>query len=575
MISGLDLTAALRTELTSHTRLLPKRLDYALLKKRQDQLRRWIEAQTKLAHWGGPADIVQAEKVHGTRPLAVMTIEDRTVYRALVDRLAQQLPDDLRHRQSNADFQRAPLDQTPAATYITVTDIASYYVYVDHDVLVDELTSQTGDYDAVEATGTLLDKVMGRGIGIPQVSTASDVLGDTYLDRARRNLIRRGLSVFRYADDFRLTASSLLDARRDLDVCGAEVYRLGLMLNDTKTFTNRRETYEANLSKFRDAEKRLFETAVDDEEEAAEDGVRLFGLSLLVDSYSDELESGDDDDEGQDEDNEEEADGPQPDSDSKDASEEQDSSEAATLSDSPLGDVDEDETITDSDQAVEADKARASAAAKAWSLWLERHTPSLDPWSFPPRVPEDDAVVRSLLGYALPILGSAGNTEVLDSLKRILDIEPSLTPQLCVYLENLPSTTERREAGLRELDALLESPVALSDWQRLWLAHALGAYAAPEEAKDHHSQRPHIVWLSQQLRSDQSGVAATALATLGRLGCRAAADEDLVRVVERVTAPWRTLALFGLALLNRGLASQCTVDRLDTILLEAMADESS
>ncbi|EUA58654.1 reverse transcriptase family protein [Mycobacterium intracellulare 1956] len=177
MISGLDLTAALRTELTSHTRLLPKRLDYALLKKRQDQLRRWIEAQTKLAHWGGPADIVQAEKVHGTRPLAVMTIEDRTVYRALVDRLAQQLPDDLRHRQSNADFQRAPLDQTPAATYITVTDIASYYVYVDHDVLVDELTSQTGDYDAVEATGTLLDKVMGRGIGIPQVSTASDVLG--------------------------------------------------------------------------------------------------------------------------------------------------------------------------------------------------------------------------------------------------------------------------------------------------------------------------------------------------------------------------------------------------------------
>ncbi|EUA58655.1 hypothetical protein I550_1798 [Mycobacterium intracellulare 1956] len=179
------------------------------------------------------------------------------------------------------------------------------------------------------------------------------------------------------------------------------------------------------------------------------------------------------------------------------------------------------------------------------------------------------------MGYALPILGSAGNTEVLDSLKRILDIEPSLTPQLCVYLENLPSTTERREAGLRELDALLESPVALSDWQRLWLAHALGAYAAPEEAKDHHSQRPHIVWLSQQLRSDQSGVAATALATLGRLGCRAAADEDLVRVVERVTAPWRTLALFGLALLNRGLASQCTVDRLDTILLEAMADESS
>jgi hypothetical protein len=183
-----------------------------------------------------------------------MTIEDRTVYRALVDRLAQELPDDLRHRQSNADFQRAPLDQTPEAAYITITDIASYYVYVDHDVLMDELTSQTGDYDAVEATVTLLGKVMGRGIGIPQVSTASDVLGDTYLDRGRRNLNRRGLSVFRYADGFRLTASSLLDARRDLDVCGAEVYRLGLMLNDTKTFTNRRETYEANLNKFRDAD---------------------------------------------------------------------------------------------------------------------------------------------------------------------------------------------------------------------------------------------------------------------------------------------------------------------------------
>jgi hypothetical protein len=115
VISGLDLTAALRTELISHTRLLPKRLDYTLLKKRQDRLRQWIEAQAKLAQWGGPADIVLAQKVHGTRPLAVMTIEDRTVYRALVDRLAQELPDDLRHRQSNADFQRALLDQTPEA----------------------------------------------------------------------------------------------------------------------------------------------------------------------------------------------------------------------------------------------------------------------------------------------------------------------------------------------------------------------------------------------------------------------------------------------------------------------------
>jgi hypothetical protein len=165
---------------------LPKRLDYALLRKRQDQLRQWIEAQTKLPHWGGPADIVQAEKVHGTRPLSVMTIEDRTVYRALVDRLAQELPDDLTHRQSIADFQRAPLDQAPEAAYITITDIASYYVYIDHDVLMDELTSQTGDYDAVEATVALLGKVMGRGIGIPQVSTASDVLGDTYNEPPRR-----------------------------------------------------------------------------------------------------------------------------------------------------------------------------------------------------------------------------------------------------------------------------------------------------------------------------------------------------------------------------------------------------
>ncbi|GAA3148244.1 hypothetical protein GCM10020255_027020 [Rhodococcus baikonurensis] len=129
------------------------------------------------------------------------------IYRALVERLRLQLPIELQSRRPHSEFEAAPYDNDNNA-YICSTDITAYYQYIDHDVLADELTAQTGDYHTVNALISLLEQVMGTRVGIPQVHASSDTLGDTYIDPIRRTLIREGYDAYVYADDFRIGCSS-------------------------------------------------------------------------------------------------------------------------------------------------------------------------------------------------------------------------------------------------------------------------------------------------------------------------------------------------------------------------------
>ncbi|MCG5216158.1 hypothetical protein MBA17_23115 [Streptosporangium sp. KLBMP 9127] len=508
----MDLSSAIALELSSRNRLLPRRWDYMALASEPASVETWLLPQLRRVPSGKSAAIVLADKEwRGARPLHVMTLEDRVLYRALVGLISQALPQRLRSRVPIDEFRSAPLD-VPGAEYISKTDVTSYYEFVDHDLLGAELIAQTGEELAVDALGNLLASVLGRRVGLPQVHSASDVLGDAYIDPVRRRLLRRGHAVFTYSDDFRIASPALGTARAALEACAMEVRSLGLVLNERKTYTYGAQNYRSSLTSFADAEQRLF---------AGEEPTEPFdGLRFLRAAYSD-------------------ADG--------------DAATPITLS----GSVDEDETFaTDNGEASEnIDPQRLKAAQRAWQLW------ELEDESEEKQASQDAAITHSLLGLALPLLGAAGDSSPLEWLIGLLRFEPALTPQVAVYLDMYGRNGQRARAELRAaLDEVTSSDI-LSDWQAMWLAQAAGGVGR--------SQRKHSYedWLARSAVSGHDGLAATAAAALGRIG---RGDSDLVAAaVDRVGPEWRRLAFWGLIGIDRARAEDTADDELDRLLLAA------
>lgn len=197
LLKRLDLTRAAELELTMSNRLMPRRPDRIALAGQADDVRRLFRTKYAKGQFGDLADIIFIEKNRrGRRPISEMTLRDKVLFRALVDLIAASLPAHLVTRAPHEEFKRSPL-KMPEVRYVSKTDVASYYEYVDHDRLADELEAQTGEALAIAALMDLLLRVMGRRVGLPQVHRSSDILGDTYIDPVRRRMRRAGYQVTR------------------------------------------------------------------------------------------------------------------------------------------------------------------------------------------------------------------------------------------------------------------------------------------------------------------------------------------------------------------------------------------
>lgn len=514
----LNLRSAVAAELTLRNRLLPPRWDYSALASDPLRVETWLRPRLRRGATGKAASVVLADKGwRGARPLHVMTLEDRVLYRALVALISETLPAYLRSRIPIDQFRQAALE-VPDVKYISKTDVAAFYEFVDHELLHAELISQTGEELAIDALSEMLASVMGRRVGLPQVHVSSDVLGDTYIDPARRRLLRRGHATFTYSDDFRIASPSLGDARAALEACEMEVRRLGLVLNERKTYTYGLENYGRSLTSFREAERRLFSG----DEQPYEAG----DLGFLDSDYEDA---------------------------------EGDESQSLTLGTSPLGAVDEDEMlVSDDDEAgSDVDRRRVLAAQRAWDLW-EREDESEET-----QAGQDAAITQSLLGRALRTLGAAGNRNPLYSLSALLRFEPALTPQVTTYVSAYAENGVHARRDLRSaLDEIVSGKI-LSAWQGMWIAHALGGLGR--------ARRRHVYedWLEGCTTDAHDGIAATAAAALGRIG---RGDSRLVAAaVERVGPEWRRLAYWGLIGVDRATAAVTADDDLDRLLLAAAA----
>lgn len=192
----------------------------------------------------GRAEILSASKWrYGRRPVAILPIQERIIYRAMVNLLKEELQPVIRGREAYRAFENAPLDD--GAQYIVVTDIANFYSSIPLELLSRELVDRCGRWEPIQWLSRFWALLSGSGHGIPQGSGPSHCIGDTYADELHRRLLRRGLHAWRYADDFRIAAPSRTVAIEYLDVLDEEANKLGIFINERKTSIPKAEQYKS------------------------------------------------------------------------------------------------------------------------------------------------------------------------------------------------------------------------------------------------------------------------------------------------------------------------------------------
>lgn len=453
-------------------------------------------------------EVVLARKLgRGARPCSMLGLKERLLYRAAVSLVEEVTGPSDRSQEAYNAFQEAPT-AVEGCRYVLKTDIASYYQYVDHERLVDEVVAWTGDDLAVSLAVELLGATSGRQFGLPQLSSVSDVLADIYIDPMRRHLVRSGFAVWSFADDFRVACRSYDEALQALEATDEGARLLGLVLNEMKTATPGLDKYEDSLTAVRDRERSLFadlDVEELDEPEANE--------------YTDE--------------------------------EDLDEGEAhATL----LDEDDFDEGEVGTDDVIEGGSVSAAqllAASKVIDLWVAEEEDEDTQRS------EPASVTAKLLGRALRVFAKGQDPRALEHVASILVYEPSLTPTIARYVR---ACGEFARGDARDtLDEVCGSGI-VSTWQALWIAYVAGELPRRRGGGNH----DHVEWLKAQLRSRQPALRAESLLALARR--RLVTTEEVLDVAAGLPALHSPTAILALAALGAeeaaGSVAESDLDRL-------------
>lgn len=263
LIRKLKLVDAIKEEANSTRNLLPVEYAWDDLIRSAGKLAKWLSGELRAGFDAAPQEIVSVRKLQGTRPASIWGAPERIIYRALtVAALGDRQRVD-RSPDAYINFVNAPLrysqelqrKNSPSSSklflfflqseikYVVKTDITAFYQYVDHSILSRELMLMGADFEVVEALIELLGEVQGRAFGIPQMYDASDELSELYIDRLERDLLRRGLNVWRYNDDFRIACRSYAEALKSIEVVDSAAREIGLVISESKTLIYRFTNY--------------------------------------------------------------------------------------------------------------------------------------------------------------------------------------------------------------------------------------------------------------------------------------------------------------------------------------------
>jgi hypothetical protein len=184
--------------------------------------------------------IAMPKKRFGPRPVTISSTASRVAYLALVDSMAEDLGPQSRADGNWEEFKAFALKSE--GRYVVKFDIASFYEYVDHELLKQRVLEHTLKPESVTVLQNVLESVTDGKRGLPQLFPASDHLADVYIGQMERRLIRDGFKVARYVDDFTVPCDDWETANTVVER-GAEYARnLGLVLSSEKTSITKRET---------------------------------------------------------------------------------------------------------------------------------------------------------------------------------------------------------------------------------------------------------------------------------------------------------------------------------------------
>ena len=208
-----------------------------------------------------PAYIIAAPKsTVATRPAALLSIDDRVMFAAIVDVLRTRIesyllgndlvlwPRGTSSPKRWQDFEHSVLMSDVA--YVARADIVGFYEFVDHERLADVVVSATGKRKAADALIHFLRRVMNSQRGLPQGLLPSDALATLYLSDLDFRMVKEGFLYFRHGDDIRVGVKNYDDGRRAIEILEAELLALRLTLNNEKTRILRTATYKKEVTKF-------------------------------------------------------------------------------------------------------------------------------------------------------------------------------------------------------------------------------------------------------------------------------------------------------------------------------------
>ena len=257
-VRQLKLKDAVAAEAISQRNLLPPEPGWDDLRDEATDLVDYCTNRLKAGYHAAPEVELAARKPgHGVRPLPYWGVLERIIYRALTEALLKGHPPLDRTPEAYLRFVRAPVlyandlqkQQHPHADkvffffldspvkYIVKSDVTAFYQFIDHAVLAEELLLLGAEFELIEALLDLLSEVQGRGYGLPQLLDPSDALSEVYIDRVERDLLRAGLAVWRFNDDFRIACLNYADALAAIESLDRAARATGLVISESKTVT--------------------------------------------------------------------------------------------------------------------------------------------------------------------------------------------------------------------------------------------------------------------------------------------------------------------------------------------------
>lgn len=254
-LNALDFEKAAVAEAQAWRNLLPPEPWLGVVGKYPKKFGDYARLRLEVGVANAPSVISRARKPHQqTRPVPVVGIPERIAYRALCDQvLAGRTPAD-RSSKAYQEFtggliqaafkeKRVIRLSDTRTQYVVESDITAFYEYVDHSRLLNELQLRTSTVELPRHLVQLLTEVQGRPFGLPQLLDPSDELSEVYARIVERELRRGGIDVWRYNDDFRLTADTYDEAQAHVEALAHEASAVGLVLNERKTRIIKFDTY--------------------------------------------------------------------------------------------------------------------------------------------------------------------------------------------------------------------------------------------------------------------------------------------------------------------------------------------